>query len=229
MLFQNVLNLNRFHNVSKILIIKIISIFSLLLCFSSLVGQKNRSIQIFAGPSVTNIQEIINGEKHFFATPERPFYAIQYHFGISIEESLLSKENLGIKYGLNFDKRASSNTSFNKYIEDSYGFLGIPIQVTYKPLINRDISFEAGLTFQYLVYSNYTFIGPFKNFEVDYVVGIKFHLFKRVYLGSRFLEPLYLLRGRGNIINMDPNVPKEQRLYKTHSMQLSLIYKLASK
>ncbi|NOT37476.1 MAG: hypothetical protein HOP11_08870 [Saprospiraceae bacterium] len=191
--------------------------------------QERRNLQIFAGPSITNVQEIINGEKHFFASPERPFYSIQYHFGICIEEVLLSKYNLGIKYGLNFDKRTSSNTSFNKYIDDSYGFIGIPLQITYKPLKDRDIRFEAGASIQYLVDSKYKYMGPLKNFQVDYIVGIRLHLIKNMHIGARFLEPLYLLRDKGNVIIIDPNIPKEQRLYKTHAIQFSLIYKFEVK
>jgi len=205
--------------------IKTILIFGLLLWSINLFGQKTRTLFVYGGPSITNVQEIINGEKHFFASPERPYYSLRYHFGICLEENIFSKEYLGVKYGLNFDKRASSHTSFNKYNEDFYGFIGIPLQITYKPLKDRDIQFEAGVSFQYLVYSKYLFMKPFKNFEIDYTVGIQIHLLNNLYFGARLLEPLFLLREKGNVINIDPSVPKERRLYKTHAMQFSLSYK----
>jgi len=205
--------------------IKAILISSLLFCSIKLSGQKTRTFFVYGGPSLTNVQEIINGEKHFFASPERPFYSIQYHFGISIEQCILSRKNLGLQFGINFDKRASSNTSFNKYIEDEYGFLGIPLQVKYKPLVNRDIWLESGITFQYLVYSKYIYMMPLKNFQIDYSIGIQLKLLNNFYIGIRFLEPLYLLREKGNVINIDPNAPKERRLYKNHAMQFSIIYK----
>ncbi|MBK6823798.1 MAG: hypothetical protein IPG87_12715 [Saprospiraceae bacterium] len=66
---------------------------------------------------------------------------------------------------------------------------------------------------------------PFKNYEIDYAVGIQIHLLNNLYFGARLLEPLFLLREKGNVINIDPNVPKERRLYKTHAMQFSLSYK----
>ncbi|MBK9642823.1 MAG: hypothetical protein IPO72_16485 [Saprospiraceae bacterium] len=154
MLPQNVHNF-KINRMDSTPINNTILFFGLLFWSINLLGQKTRTFSIHGGPSITNVQEIINGEKHFFASPERPYYSIRYHFGICVEENIFSKEYLGVKYGLNFDKRASSHTSFNKYNEDFYGFIGIPLQITYKPLKDRDIQFEAGVSFQYLVYSKY--------------------------------------------------------------------------
>ncbi len=211
--------------IADLSIVKSSIILCIFLSLSKLISQDVRKLNFCAGPSLTNIQEVINGEKQFFTSPERPYYSIQYHFGILIEEPQFLNHCLGIKYGLIFDKRSSSNTSFNKYLEDSYGFIGLPLELDYKPLKNKNIRFEVGFVFQYLVNSKYAFMKPFKNYEFDYIIGIQFMLLNKIYLATRFLEPLIFLREKGNVIK-DPNIPNERRLYKTHSAQLSLIYKL---
>ncbi|MBK8405289.1 MAG: hypothetical protein IPL25_14790 [Saprospiraceae bacterium] len=103
--------------------IKTILFFGLLFWSINLLGQKQETFFIHGGPSITNVQEIINGEKHFFASPERPYYSIRYHFGICVEENIFSKEYLGVKYGLNFDKRASSTPPLTNTMRISKGLL----------------------------------------------------------------------------------------------------------
>ncbi|MBK8405290.1 MAG: hypothetical protein IPL25_14795 [Saprospiraceae bacterium] len=76
------------------------------------------------------MQHIENGVKLYYTTPERPFYTIQYHLGVTLNESIFSKEDWSLSYGLSFEKRASAHTGFNKYIDVSYGFLGIPLFLT---------------------------------------------------------------------------------------------------
>ncbi|MEO6691559.1 MAG: hypothetical protein ABIO44_04390 [Saprospiraceae bacterium] len=192
-----------------------------------LKGQKSRNLILFAGPSLTNVQQIVNGEKLFFTSPERPFYSIQYHFGLAIEEKIFSKEDLEVSYGLSFDQRASSNTRFNKYIEESYGFLALPLLIKYKPLKDHEIWFELGTDFLYLVYnSKYADVKAFTNFEIDYSIGIRFLVWNNMHLNTRFLEPLRIMRGKSDFVNIDPNIPNEIILYKTHAIQISFIYKL---
>src|SRR5690606_16440440 len=100
MLFLSVHNFMMICKTVPIPMIKAILISSLLFCSIKLSGQKTRTFFVYGGPSLTNVQEIINGEKHFFASPERPFYSIQYHFGISIEQCILSRKNLGLQFGI---------------------------------------------------------------------------------------------------------------------------------
>ncbi|MBK8644483.1 MAG: hypothetical protein IPN15_20410 [Saprospiraceae bacterium] len=89
-------------------------------------------------------------------------------------------------------KRASAHTGFNKYIDESYGFLGIPIILNYKPLKNRDIRLEIGTNIQSLVYNSiYAYTKAFKNIQIDYVVGIQCRLWNKTHVGTRFLEPFY--------------------------------------
>lgn len=199
---------------------------SYLLCVGDLMGQKKRTVELFAGPNLTNVQHIENGVKLYYITPERPFYTIQYHFGVTLNEGIFSKEEWSLSYGLSFDKRASANTGFNKYIDEGYGFLGIPILLNYKPLKNRDIRLEIGTNFQYLVYnSKYVYTKAFKNFELDYVVGIQSRLWNKTHIGFRFMEPLLLMKERSKIVPIDPNLPKVTRQFKTHSMELYFMYK----
>lgn len=227
MLYRSVLKFNQIIKNYFLQSLRLIIATNFIIGGSDLKAQKERTLEVFVGPNLTNVQQIVNGEKIFYTTPERPFYTFQYHLGVTLNERIFSYEDWSISYGLSFEKRASANTAFNKYIEESYGFLGVPFLANFKPLNNREISLVFGTNFQYLIYnSKYAYAKAFNNFEIDYVVGIQCKLWKKMSIGARFLEPLLLMKENGNVVNIDPNLPKEKRQYKTHSIELIFIYNL---
>ena len=205
---------------------KIFSIIHFTLLAISLVGQKDTKIKAIIGPSVTNVQHIHNGEKDFFISPERPFYSIQYHLGINLEQNIFSKENLRLRYGIGYDKRASANTAFNKYEEEGYGFLSLPIVLFYKPIVHHEIRFEAGGSFLYPIHATgaRNYVTVFKNYEIDITLGIEFHIWKNISIGSRVMQPLRIMNDTGNLVNSNPNIPQDVNKYKTHAFQFSFIY-----
>ncbi|MEO6692339.1 MAG: hypothetical protein ABIO44_08380 [Saprospiraceae bacterium] len=212
----------------KIQILVTYFLINFLLFLGNSYGQKNRELIILAGPSITNIQHIINGEKIFYLSPERPYYTIQFHLGANIEERIFSSKKLRLRYGLSFERRASANTSFNKHLEEAYGFLGTPISLLYQPIENRDVQFEVGAAFQYLIQSSkFSYVDAFKNYEINSIIGIQFRMRRNIMFGTRWLEPIRIMKDSGNIVNNDPNANKEIRKYKTHSFQFSLMYRLA--
>ena len=48
---------------------------SYLICFNDLMAQKKWNLEFFFGPNLTSVLQIVNGEKFFYTTPERSFYA----------------------------------------------------------------------------------------------------------------------------------------------------------
>ena len=47
---------------------------SYLICFNDLMAQKKWNLEFFFGPNLTNVLQMVNREKFFYATPERSFY-----------------------------------------------------------------------------------------------------------------------------------------------------------
>jgi len=227
MLFRSAHKFNMIILFHQVWTIKLLLMVIYMIWCVNLSAQKKRTLELFAGPNLTNVQHIVNGEKLFFTTPERPFYTINYHFGAFINEGIFAKEDLSISYGLSFDKRASANTSFNKLLDEGYGFLGSSVLLKYKPLKNQNICLEIGTKFQYIIHnSKYAYLKAFKNFEFDYIIGIQYKLWKNIHVGTRFLEPLYIMRDKSNLVSNDPIVPKDISQIKTHSVELLIIYNL---
>ena len=206
---------------------RIFKIFLFMFGATNLFCQKNTAVVLCIGPSITNVQHIYNGEKIFFLSPQRPFYSIQYHLGINLEHHIFSKDKLRFRYGIGYDKRASANTAFNKYEEEGYGFLSLPISLFYKPIVHREIRFETGGSFLYPIHSSgaRNYVTVFKNYEIDFTLGIEFHIWKNISFGTRVMQPIRIMNETGNIVNSNPNIPKDVNKYKTHSFQFSFIYK----
>ncbi len=206
---------------------RIFKIFLFMFGATNLFCQKNTAVVLCIGPSITNVQHIYNGEKIFFLSPQRPFYSIQYHLGINLEHHIFSKDKLRFRYGIGYDKRASANTAFNKYEEEGYGFLSLPISLFYKPIVHREIRFETGGSFLYPIHSSgaRNYVTAFKNYEIDFTLGIEFHIWKNISFGTRVMQPIRIMNDTGNIVNTNPNILTEIRKFKTHAFQFSFIYK----
>ncbi|MEO6191258.1 MAG: hypothetical protein ABIO44_13850 [Saprospiraceae bacterium] len=186
-------------------------------------GQKNREFIILGGPSITNVQGIVKGQMQNYYNPDGPFYSIRYHIGLGMENQLFKCPTLKLRYGIWYERRASSHTSFNHRVSESCDFLDLPVTIFYKPIEKRRVYFEFGAAFNYLIDGRGVNAIPLKSYEINSIIGFEFPLIKNFKCGIRWVEAIkYLNRG---IVIINPGPNEEIKKDKTHSFQLSFIYK----
>lgn len=196
--------------------------FFFLLFFQSAFSQKEIRPFFYAGPSITNIHNIRYGETISYFRPERPFYEFNFHVGGGVKWRL--NPYFDVEGSINYERKGSAQDGFNK-TNYTYGdFIQFPISLMVKPIKSKDISFEFGISMNYLINKKDLSISAIErsSYEFAYTLGFIFKLYKSIYLGTRLLEPFTDLNG-----NITSNLGVESKItQKSQSFQFSLKYLL---
>jgi len=194
-----------------------------LLVSNNSFSQKEVKFFFYAGPSITNIHQLIYGERTFSLFPEKPFYEINYHLGGGTELTL--NNHLSLRGAINYERKGAAEIGFNK-TNHTYGdFIQMPISLMAKPLKEKEVKFEFGLSTNYLINSKNTggiTARSLRTFELAVIIGIEFKIFKKIYFGTRLIEPFNDLSG--NIVSLSGT--KSPSSEKSQSFQFSIIYKI---
>jgi len=200
-------------------------IFSTLLLLSfQLFGQKETLKPFFyTGPSITNIHQLIYGERTFSLFPEKPFYEINYHVGVGAELEL--NNHLNLRGSINYERKGAAEVGFNKTNQTYGDFIQMPISLMVRPLKEKEVKFEFGLSTNYLINTKNTggiTARSFRTLEIAAIIGIEFNVFKNIYFGTRLVEPFNDLSG--NVVSLSGT--KSPSSEKSQSFQFSIIYKI---
>lgn len=183
---------------------------------------RNLSKVFYVGPSITNIHSLFYGERAFFINPPRPFYELNFHVGGGIEYSI--NDYLDIRGLLNYERKGSAQDGFNK-TNYTYGdFIQLPISLMVKPLKEKEIRFEFGVSTNNLINTKDLGITAreFFTWEIASVLGFEFKIFNNFYFGTRLVEPFNDLSGNTASLSGSsfPTITE-----KSQSFQFSIIYK----
>lgn len=210
---------------------KILLISVYFVIFQNLIFSQS-NFELCVGGGSSNVLKYRNSEQVVEAVPSNsPNYLLTKHFGAHYNIKL--GMNFRLKLGLNYFERGSSDYEWivipiDTFIDHEAAYLGMPIEIQYRLLSQKDFYFTIGVVPAKIVKNKINIeIGPdifyeafqfIKKYHLFYELGFRFPVYKN------FHGQMLFSRSVNSFTKQPEDLPFERRNFHI-SYDLNLIYK----